>query len=591
MCGIHLIWGKDATQEKIELLTKSARHRGPDQEAFYSPWPGLWVGVNRLKILHLGPEADQPFWSPDRKALLLWNGEIYNYQELRLLLENIGVEFLTSSDTEVVLHTLKIFGPKGLEKLQGMFSLIYLDIIEEIVLVGRDQNGEKPLYYTQNDNLLVISSEVRGISIVKEPSLDRKQITNYFFLRTPHPGNTFFQGISDWRPGYFSLIQQPSKLFWERIPSSINRNHSPDSRSFENALNLAVLSQFHADVPVGVSLSGGTDSSLLYAIWYKQTGRRLPTYTIQVEDKFRKKYGDGDAAIRLAKELPMDHRLIKIDQTVFWENWEAYIRDVDSPLGDSAGFLTWMIGKTAKEHVKVMISGVGADELWGGYNRHRAIALFLENKELLIALNPILKKLALGRLGAKFLAGLQPDPKYTFLNFSALHPVPDAIYEAYRPIFNTSLPEYKQMLDFDRQMYLVEDLLKIHDNALMAHGIEGRSPFLDARLVDIWESVVNMRDLKGKKWIKELLAALGMKWINERKKFGFGLPLKEWFAQEGEFAQRIYFSLGEFEKSHGEGLPTVLRDMLKCPQRSAKNHFLTLYNLFVLAEWVKLHKL
>ncbi|NVK48875.1 MAG: asparagine synthase (glutamine-hydrolyzing), partial [Cyclobacteriaceae bacterium] len=116
MCGIHVVWGKGANEEALSVLMDSAKHRGPDQEAKLSPWPGIWIGVNRLKIIHPGPEADQPFWSPDGNHFIIWNGEIYNYQDLRNLLLKMGVEFFTRSDTEVLLHWLKIFGTAGLEK-------------------------------------------------------------------------------------------------------------------------------------------------------------------------------------------------------------------------------------------------------------------------------------------------------------------------------------------------------------------------------------------------------------------------------------------------------------------------------------------
>ncbi|WP_373395669.1 hypothetical protein V8V91_14190 [Algoriphagus halophilus] len=191
MCGIHLYWGKGANKAAIQSLMGEGAYRGPDQENALSPWPGMWVGANRLKILHPGPEADQPFWSNDGKTLLVWNGEIYNHKTLRILLEKMGIEFSTNCDTEVLINWIQVFGVKGLEKLEGMFALIFVDLKDNSILVARDPNGEKPLYYSQNQDRLIISSVASGIAKLSEPKLDKKQLENYSFMRTPIPGKTF----------------------------------------------------------------------------------------------------------------------------------------------------------------------------------------------------------------------------------------------------------------------------------------------------------------------------------------------------------------------------------------------------------------
>ncbi len=591
MCGIHLIWGKGANEEVINGMLQQSQHRGPDQQASFSPWPGLWIGVNRLKIIHSGAEADQPFWGPYRKSLLIWNGEIYNYKELRNLLIQMGIVFITRSDTEVVLHILRIFGTKGLEKLNGMFALIYVDFTEKSVLVARDKNGEKPLYFAQNPDTLIISSECRSIQSLKASEIDTRQFEHYFFLRAPKPGSTFIKGIHEWKAERYSKILSHSTFRWDHIPNPVHLNPEPTFDSFKKVLTDSVMNQFHADVPVGMQLSGGADSSLLYALWYKETGTPLPSFTIQVEPKYRKKYADGDAANRFAKRFPTTHHLVEIDQTIFWENWDGYLKSVDQPIGDSAGFLNWMIGKEAKKSVKVMVSGAGADELWGGYQRHKAFDIYQNRRNMLLRFQWVLEKLPLGRGYGKFISAIDSDPRKTFLNFTGLDSIPDDLAEDYERIFNRNLTDYTQMLDFDRQVYLVIDVLKVQDNAFMAQSIEGRSPYLDAAMLELWRNVKDEKLLKGKPWIRQFLNELDLKWISERKKMGFGLPLKEWFAENGEFARRIFSSIKAFEKTHGEYFPTKMRLLAAKPELGTKHHFLTLYNLFLLAEWVKLHKL
>lgn len=588
MCGIHLIWGKKASKKSIQALVDATHHRGPDQSAIYSPWNGLWIGVNRLKILHHGPDADQPFWAPDGNSLLILNGEIYNFQELRRLLTKMGIEFITQSDTEVLLHYLKIFGQKGLEKLNGMFSIIYIDLISKSVLVARDRNGEKPLYYAQSPDNLVISSELRGITAFQAHVPDWDQVDHFFYFRAPAPGKTFHRGISAWKPGRYSTLFRHDTFRWDTLPVPQGNNEPPSQTSFAKLLEKTVLNQFHADVPVGLLLSGGADSSLLYSLWYRKTGTSLPAYTIQVEKKYRSKYADGDQAIRFSKQIPTDHHLIDIDQKAFLENWEEYILSVDLPIGDSAGFLTWMIGKKAKSEVKVLISGAGSDELWGGYQRHAAFDKYLQLQRFWCKWADYLKKLPFGKNWKKFTSGIQLDPNTTFLNFSALQNPPTEMIGDYERIFNPKLPVYKRMLDFDRQVYLVQDVLKVHDNALMAHGIEGRSPYLDSSLLGLWQRVEDPALLLGKPWIKNLLRENELGWVADRKKFGFGLPLQEWLSESGEISKRVFATLKEFDKTQGENFSNPVRQILRNPESGVKTQFLTLYNLFLLAEWSKL---
>lgn len=591
MCGIHLIWGQGANKESIQKLVSQSQHRGPDQEAVYSPWPGLWIGVNRLKILNPGPEADQPFWSPDGQALLIWNGEIYNYQELRSLLTKMGVKFITQSDSEVLLLWIKIFGVKGLEKLQGMFALIFIDMLDKSVLVARDRSGEKPLYYSQNQHTLMLSSETLGMAEVLKSMTDWDQLEHYFVFRMPYQGKTFFKKIKEWKPSRYSTIMQHFSFRWDNIPLSKSREEVISQNVFKGLLLESISKQFHADVPVGMMLSGGADSSLLYALWYRETGRKLPAYTIQVEKKYRDKYADGDAASRFGKQFPADHNLIEMDQKVFWENWEPYLKSVDQPVGDSAGFLSWMIAKEAKSDVKVLISGAGADELWGGYQRHEAYFRYLGGKKILVKWSPLLKKLPIGRKWKKFMSGIDPNSDKTFLNFTGLQNPGEELCEDYERIFNPDLSEYKRALAFDRQVYLVQDVLKIHDNALMAHGVEGRAPYLDVPMLNYWEKIEDPAILHGKVWIKGCLNELDLGWISQRKKFGFGLPLAEWLSEKGEFSKRVFGSIQAFEQTHGSHFPEHMRLMAKNPEAAVKTHFLTIYNLFLFAEWAKLREL
>ncbi|MDN3204138.1 asparagine synthase (glutamine-hydrolyzing) [Algoriphagus sediminis] len=586
MCGIHLIWGQGAKEENLRILLESSFHRGPDHQDLCSPWPGLWIGVNRLRISDPTPKADQPFWTKDGHSLIIWNGEIYNHRELRSLLETMGKDFESNSDTEVLITWLRSFGVKGLSKLKGMFSLILVDVMTKSILVARDPSGEKPLYYQHSQDSLCISSSVSGINKIWPSDLDMASVENYAFLRSARRGHTFYKRIQEWKPNRFSQISNPGTFRFDPLP----HEEESDTNSFEKILDRVVERQFDSDVPKGVLLSGGADSSLLYSHWYQKTGKALPAFTFAAEKKYQKKYDDIHWVRNLTDLFPAELHEVSIDQHSFAKHFEDYVANLDEPVGDSAGFLLWMLGKEAKNQgIKVLISGAGADELWGGYRRHDAFEKYLKNKRLYLFLKSTLSWMPLTRSYSKFFDSIHESEERTFLNFSALRPVPSYIFQDYYRIFDQGLDPYRKALDFDRRVYLVEDVLKVQDQALMAHGIEGRSPYLDSDFLSLWKQSPN-RDLKAKRGIKELLLKYDLGQIANRKKLGFGLPLEEWF-QEGEsFAKKAFQSIKELENRLGETLPSPISEISQRPGYFVKSDFLMLYNLFLFSEWVNLRK-
>lgn len=591
MCGIHLLWGKAANEENMEILLQRGRSRGPDQEAVLSPWPGIWIGVNRLRISDLSPKSDQPFWTPDRHAFLIWNGELYNSPELRSLLTTMGMKFKTESDTEVLLLWLRSFGEKGIAKLKGMFAFILVDVVNKSILVARDPNGEKPLFFKQDQDTLCVSSTASGIARVMHAAVERRVFCNYSFFRAPLQGNSFFTGVKEWKPNRYSLIKNHLAFRFDLLPAAKSKEENLDRSTFEAHLKKAVERQFRADAPVGLLLSGGADSSLLYALWAKMGGENLPCFTLALEEKYQSKYQDPKYSHILADKFGFELKPILVTQEVFLEHWEAYVAQLDQPVGDSAGFLLWILGAKAKaEGIQVLISGAGADELWGGYRRHAAFEKYLTKKSWLLWLALFIQKLPLPREYGKFFRSLRRNENHTFLNFSALRPVDKEIFLDVERFFDPKLPAYKRALDFDRKVYLVEDLLKIQDQSLMAHGVEGRSPYLDTDLVAFWKKIEDPEVLSGKKWIYELLQKYGLSEISERPKLGFGLPLLEWLQEDGPVAKRVFDLVRQFGLNYTSDLPAEIAKICRQPQDYVKSDFLILYNLFLLAEWMNLRE-
>ena len=336
-------------------------------------------------------------------------------------------------------------------------------------------------------------------------------------------------------------------------------------------------------------LSGGADSSLLYHIWYKETGIPLPTFTIGFESSYRDSNSDATFADNLTKKYGGGNQEIKIGPAFFLQTWDEYLSHLDQPVGDSASYLTWVIAREAKKRVKVLVSGVGADELFGGYNRHMAFKTYLKRPNLWRGLPHFLQNMPfISRNQKKFLASIHENPDRTFINFAALNPVPENLGKDLSDYYPKSGGNYKKALGYDQSFYLVHDLLKIHDNACMSHGIEGRAPYLDWPLVALNREMSDKQliNTTPKSWIKEILIAEGLENIAKRKKSGFGLPIKEWFLHHSGFRMKMCSAIIDFGNTYAGLVPKEWQSLLKNPEDHIQAHYLLLFNVFLLSEWI-----
>lgn len=592
MCGINVIINPDSDSHKaIELMMHATAHRGPDHSGFSKVRGNIYFAGNRLKILDLSETSNQPLWTKEKDAVLVWNGALYNYQDLRNELLDLGCEFKGSSDSEVLLYWLKKSGTSKIDRLKGMFAFAFADLNKKQIIIARDFSGEKPLYFLQSKKTWYFSSETKGIlaGLQAPISIDPHQFLPYFYYRHSFPDSTFYQQIQQILPGEI-LVLDFSGAILERQKLEIPFFHTDKINQFifEEALKDAVLKNFNAERPVGMVLSGGADSSLLYALWYEDTGQPLNTFTVALEKKYQTKYNDPYFTKYLTKKHPSSHHEISVSQSDVRDNWQEYIQSMDQPIGDSAGFLTWFVAKTAKEKVKVLISGAGADELFGGYNRHRAYWHYLQNPGLYKFLKKVRPNFLFPPSWKKVLESIHHNPDLTFIQMAALQPIPEDYIGEFQKWYPKHENPFKNALEWDRTFYLVNDILKIHDNSCMAHGIEGRSPYLDMDLLSMVyaESEKNTDHLIGKKFIKTALQKRGLGKIANRKKLGFGLPLLEWF-EEKEFRNWVFEPIRAMEKTWSPDFSPEMRKLAANPQKSEKRQFLQLWNLFILASWLK----
>ncbi|KAA9325405.1 asparagine synthase (glutamine-hydrolyzing) [Adhaeribacter soli] len=564
MCGLNVIIDKNssASPELISRMNRATKHRGPDSTALYVSRhenATVYFGHNRLKIIDCSDAANQPFFSPDGRYLLLYNGEIYNYQSLRSKLQQQGIVFRTLSDTEVILHLLMLEGKKGLEQLNGMFALVFYDTATKALIAARDRFGLKPLYYAETPNHFIISSEIKGILAtgLVQKELNESQLAEYLTFRHARKPQTFFQNISELEEGTFGLFHKDTWKINTYVPALTPQNElslRPESiiQQTQELLQNAVTRQLQADVPVGLFLSGGIDSTLLLALIADSGHMNFPAFSV-VNKASESAYGSDDYkyAKLAARKFGASHTVFEIDDNIL-AGTIPLVEAMDQPIADGAALLTGFLSEKSRKTIKVALSGAGADELFGGYNRHRAFYKYLHNRKLLLLAKPFLKTashfLPTGvshplrkefQLIRKLATKIQRQPDRTFISFTTMemplrqtYPYEAASYKEAN--FNKAPGSRNEWLRWtlqrDQHQYLISDILAMTDQVSMMHGLEVRAPYLDNELCQFVNKLQPELLFRfGQKWIlKDLLKLHGGEDFTLRGKEGFGMPLGLW---------------------------------------------------------------
>lgn len=524
MCGINFILTQSAsaTEAAVQKMNAATAHRGPDAKGVHSVTKnGLQYtfGHVRLRVIDNSAAADQPFVSECGNYILIFNGEIYNYQSLKKLLPDI--HFKTHSDTEVLLQLLIQYGKEILPRLNGMFAFVFADLQTGNVLCARDASGIKPLYYFQDGNKFIVSSELKGIfaSGLVTKELNEKEIPNYLTYRYALKPNTFFKNVFELPEG--SLLFYTDKKLTTSTFSTV-----PDTFSnFNEVLTSAIKSQLVSDVPVGIFLSGGIDSTLLTAISASKLNVKLKCFTIADGTDVN---ADSDylAAKEVAEKTGCEFLPLTLYPSVYNE-FDNFVAATDQPVADPASLLIWKLSEHAKKHVSVVFNGAGADELFGGYNRHKAFHFYLNYKNALISGSSLVSKFlpAYSPYG-KLFSAVNSDAKSTFINFTKL----SQQFESEMIRDNNNEFGIAEALNFDRKHYLISDVLAITDKYSMQFGLESRVPYLDNACIDYATNCyTNSLDaIFQKKELKLLLTELGFGTISARSKKGFGINLEKW---------------------------------------------------------------
>ena len=606
MCGINILIDKKNRLDDGPILrmNKAIAYRGPDATAFVNCHKNqtAYIGNNRLKINDLSDAANQPMISEDGRYILSYNGELYNYKGLKTKYLS-DYSFKTFSDTEVLLYLLIKIGKKILPELNGMFAFVFYDSYTEKLLIARDASGIKPVYYYNDENYFIASSEIKGIlaSGLVENKLNKKQIPHYLQFKYVKKPETFYTNIFELEEGCFlELGEDIITINKYNSTTKVTYNYSDEELviTTEQLLQDAVQRQLAADVPCGLFLSGGVDSTLLLALIREQGIKKFSTFSV-VNDKKEKSFGTEDFhyATLAAKQYNAEHYELNIGSGTL-RQLPDFVNSIDQPIGDGAAFLTYLISQQAAKHVKAALTGAGADEVFAGYNRHLAYYYYLNNfygKDTLISIikrfsgrlpygfsHPLRKQF---RLLSKFFSQIDKNPEMTYSNFCSSEVFLDSI--SVEEDTNRTIAEWMRYgLQMDRQQYLISDILALTDTMTMCSSIEARVPYLDAELLAFADSISPEALLKhGRKWIlKRILDKREGQVFTERAKEGFGMPFGSWIREEKNIVKELtdkdglLFHYVDYDK---------VNQLLSLHLQNKKDYSFELWSLLVLALWLK----
>jgi asparagine synthase (glutamine-hydrolysing) len=566
MCGIcgkvEFDRGASVSGALIRAMLDTIRHRGPDDQGVYlSPQVGL--GHARLSIIDLS-RGHQPLGNENGTVWIVFNGEIYNYHELRNQLLAKGHVFKTQTDTEVIVHLYEEFGPQCLEKLRGMFAFALWDENQKSLFLARDRVGIKPLYYSLNRNNIVFASEIKAI--LADPSINRElapEIIDRFLTFLYLPGEeTLFQGIGKLAPGHYLLLKDGKaeiRQYWDI--QFYKPSERPSLRDAEDELSnlVAEAVEMHmiADVPVGVLLSGGVDSTAVLSCAAERTDKEISTFTVGFSDSG---IADERPYARLAAEAyGTKHYDMTISASDFADFLPKYVWHMEEPVCEPPAVALYYVSKLARKYVKVLLSGEGGDEAFAGYDNYRSLVWLERLKQVWPAANRPASQ-GLSRANSWFhsarLAKYAPLVNATFPDYyysrtsTPYRYSGNGIGELYSGDFvklidreHTIEPVRKlfsvvkdqavldQMLYIDTKTWLADDLLVKADKMTMANSLELRVPLLDHRLLEFAAALPPHYKLNGfaLKYIwKKAMSKRVPDRILKRRKAGFPVPYESW---------------------------------------------------------------
>ena len=610
MCGIVAICanGANLSSEVVGKMNAHLTHRGPDADGLMQT-DVCHLGHRRLQVIDpVG--GQQPMWDDSRRYCITFNGEIYNFRELRRELESLGARFRTQSDTEVLLLAYREYGSAVVEKLNGQFAFAIWDKAEESLFAARDRLGEKPLFWARGSaGELILGSEIKAIlkSGLVQPVLDPISVDAYLALIYVPPDRTIYQNIHALPPGHAFYWHKGALRRWAYWEPHLSTEPIDESEAIGEVRRLteqAVERQMVADTPVGAFLSGGLDSATIVGLMAGHASTPVKTFSVGFGDLIN----ELPYARTVSERYRTDHHELQMDIPV--GEILTQMADVyDEPFGDSSNIPTFLISKFASQHVKVVLSGDGGDELFGGYDWYSP----LQRQESLSSHTfastmwyRFLSRLPLGKirrqasmifkdirakhrqpdLWDRHLAALSVISSKQRANLWGCKP-PESAEEMLRSVYkpDAEICGIDRAIDFDLRCYLPGDIFVKVDRAAMAHGLETRSPFMDVDLVEFVLGLPSRLRFAGPQLKGILRTACADLWpepIRSRNKQGFGAPIQSWLQRQDvrQLSEQVFRRQGPLL----ELLPGAIALMAQCSKRPQVT-----WNLLCLGMWLENH--
>lgn len=583
MCGLSGFMDptKALSESDIVLMNTSITHRGPDSSDYVfdsNKYFNFAFGHQRLSIIDTTINGNQPILY--KQFTLVFNGEIYNYKELRSDLISLGYSFSTSTDTEVVIKSFAQWGKNCVHKFHGMWAFAIYDSKECEVHLCRDRIGVKPLHYSTSNNKLVFSSEIKGILATPgfSKEINTSAVTNFFNYGYVPQTECIYSDIQKVLSGQWVTvnrnIQTSTQIYWS-VENELDQNYGENLNSMSNVqltnhckevITKAFDYRTVSDVPFGVFLSGGVDSSLVCAILSRECGYNLQTFTVGFDDK---KYDESQYAKFVSQAFGTKHTSQILSLNEAKNISQTLARTWDEPFGDASAIPTFLVSHLASQNVKVSLSADGADELFMGYDRYVKVLntkfwkhisvneVYLNTLYNLLPFNDKLKREILKKIRFKLSSNV--INKYDSLvsefgNWDLRKLGMDVLKSRYNPEIMSGLSQDQQLTIHELKNYLEGDILCKVDRASMTNSLESREPFLDQTIVKL---ALNLsldkknNGLNGKIILKNLLSEYLPKEFVHKKKQGFGIPIKEWM--ESDFKSELKQMALKSSKVHTSG--------------------------------------
>lgn len=621
MCGISGYYTLTNKFSEVDLhaMTNAIAHRGPDAVGYHSD-NVIGLGHRRLSIIDLSHNADQPMFSADQRYVMVYNGEVYNFREIAAeLRQKFKIDFRTSSDTEIILEAYAKYGSDFVQKLNGMFAIAIYDKQKNELFVCRDRMGIKPFYYFWDGQNFAFASELKALKQV--PSIPHEinhnavyQFLHLGFIPTPQ---SIYQSIKKLEPGtWIKLSKNNFKIhkYWsinQQIREKIITKEKEAIVKLSDLLMSSVQYQIKSDVPFGVFLSGGIDSSLVTANAVNLSGVKVNTFSIGFEEN---KYNESVYAKAIANYLGTNHYEFIVSYKDAIDLIDTIFDTYSEPFADSSSIPTMLVSKLAKEHVTVTLSGEGGDELFLGYGAYQWAGR-LSNPFIKAFRNPIAKLLAKSNSGferhARYFEYPNENLKYShilsqeqyYFSINELNSLFSQEFKHLRGSTNTELlnnfgieinhlgrdlKAMEKQAIFDLNFYLPDDLLTKVDRASMHFSLETRVPYLDHRIVEFALNLSpNLKYKNGttKYLLKEILYQYVPKKFFDRPKQGFAIPLEKWLKNELKFLIEDYLSETVIRKYNIVDYQYVLS--LKKDFQNGKSYLYNrLWLLIILHKWL-----